>query len=137
MLWSSENFWDMQWQDWQVKMKLIIGGAYQGKASWAAKEYQIKKIGEFPTEGVQGQCHLEAFSKNCVKEGKDVLEEMEKLRDLWKDQVLISREIGCGVVPVDPFERKWREAHGRLLKYLAQEADCVVRIFCGLPEVLK
>lgn len=122
-----------------MTMKLILGGAYQGKATWAAGAFGLAQteFGDFPAEGKRGQCHLERFSKACVDSGKDPVTEMANLKPMWRDCVVISREIGCGVVPVDAKERLWREAHGRLLRYLAMEAESVVRIFCGLPEVLK
>ena len=52
-------------------------------------------------------------------------------------EVVISREIGSGVVPIDAGERAWRERHGRLLRRLAQQAGSVRRVFCGLTEELK
>ena len=50
---------------------------------------------------------------------------------------VIATEVGCGVVPLDPEERALREAAGRLACCLADRADCVIRICCGLPQVLK
>ena len=38
---------------------------------------------------------------------------------------------------MDPRERAWRELHGQVLRFLAERAKGVTRIFCGLPEVLK
>ena len=52
------------------------------------------------------------------------------------DAVMIT-EIGGGVVPADAGERAAREAAGRLSCLLAQRADRVVRVFCGLPLELK
>ena len=118
-------------------MKLIIGGAYQGKAAWAASAWGVDQFGDFPAPGCTGQCHLERFSLECTKNNLDPVKEVEKYRPLWENCVMISREIGCGVVPVDGVQRQWREDHGRLLRYLADQADSVVRVFCGLPEVLK
>ena len=46
-------------------------------------------------------------------------------------------EEGGGVVPVDKNERAAREAAGRLGCLLAQRADAVVRVFCGIPVYLK
>ncbi|WP_417341205.1 bifunctional adenosylcobinamide kinase/adenosylcobinamide-phosphate guanylyltransferase, partial [Evtepia gabavorous] len=45
--------------------------------------------------------------------------------------------VGGGVVPVDPVQRQNREAAGRLACLLAQRADRVIRVFCGLPQALK
>lgn len=50
---------------------------------------------------------------------------------------MISREIGCGVVPMEAFERQWRERHGTFLQQLARKAERVTRVFCGLTEELK
>ena len=57
--------------------------------------------------------------------------------ELARYEVVIATEVGGGVVPVDPEERAAREAAGRLACLLAQRADAVVRVFCGIPVVLK
>ena len=57
--------------------------------------------------------------------------------ELSAHEVVISTEVGGGVVPTDPAERAAREAAGRLNCLLAKRADRVIRVFCGLPMVLK
>ena len=52
-------------------------------------------------------------------------------------EYVLCREVGCGLVPMDPGDRAWREAVGRLSCRLAQEAQGVVRLWCGLPVWLK
>ena len=56
---------------------------------------------------------------------------------LAEKEIVIATEIGGGIVPVTPEERAAREAAGRLSCLLAQRAEVVVRVFCGLPTVLK
>ena len=51
--------------------------------------------------------------------------------------VVTITEVGGGVVPTDPAQRAAREVAGRLGCLLAARADTVVRVFCGLPLVLK
>ena len=51
--------------------------------------------------------------------------------------ILIATEVGGGVVPMDVKQRADREAAGRLACLLAERADCVVQMFCGIPTVLK
>lgn len=64
--------------------------------------------------------------------------DLEKLADqLAEKQVVIASEIGGGVVPVDPQQRAGREAAGRLGCLLAARADTVIRVFCGIPTVIK
>ena len=57
--------------------------------------------------------------------------------ELSQKEIVIATETGGGVVPIDPRERAAREAAGRLACLLAQRADTVVRVYCGLPQVLK
>lgn len=57
--------------------------------------------------------------------------------ELSAHEIVIASELGGGVVPIDPAERSAREAAGRLACLLARRADTVVRVVCGLPQVLK
>ena len=57
--------------------------------------------------------------------------------ELVQYDVVTATEVGGGVVPIDPAQRAAREAAGRLACLLAERADCVVQMFCGLPTVLK
>ncbi|MBO5521341.1 MAG: bifunctional adenosylcobinamide kinase/adenosylcobinamide-phosphate guanylyltransferase [Eubacterium sp.] len=62
----------------------------------------------------------------------------EELADrLSSHEIIIATEVGAGVVPLDPDERAYREAAGRLACCLAERADCVIRVCCGLPQILK
>lgn len=56
---------------------------------------------------------------------------------LAEKEIVIATEVGGGVVPIDAGERAAREAAGRLACLLAQRADTVVRVCCGLPQLLK
>lgn len=51
--------------------------------------------------------------------------------------VAVSNEVGQGVVPDTPLGRQFREAQGRLNIALAAQADTVVQVVAGLPNVLK
>ena len=53
------------------------------------------------------------------------------------DMVILCDEVGCGIVPIEPFQRQWREETGRLCCLLAQRAQRVERIFCGIAMTLK
>ena len=64
--------------------------------------------------------------------------DLEALADqLAAREIVIATEIGGGVVPMDPDARAQREAAGRLSCLLAERADTVVRVCCGLPQLLK
>lgn len=51
--------------------------------------------------------------------------------------MVVCREVGCGVVPMDRGDRDRREAVGRLCCDLAREAEAVYRLQCGLAMRLK
>lgn len=52
-------------------------------------------------------------------------------------EVIICDEVGCGVVPISSEERAWRDEVGRAATMLASEAQLVVRMICGIPQVIK
>lgn len=54
-----------------------------------------------------------------------------------RERVLTADEIGCGIVPLDPFERDYREREGRFCQRAAAQAREVYRILCGLEMRLK
>lgn len=53
------------------------------------------------------------------------------------DLVIVSNEVGHGIVPADALTRRFREAQGRLNIALAARADLAVLVAAGLPLVLK
>lgn len=57
--------------------------------------------------------------------------------ELSKKKIVIATELGGGLVPIDRAEREKREAAGRLACLLAERADTVVRVCCGLGQILK
>lgn len=116
-------------------MHLIIGGAYQGKLTCAVETYHIASSDVLdlaqhdPVEGYRCYTHLEALTRRN--------EHPERWLLALESAVVIAREIGGGIVPLDPAERAWRERHGAMLQTLAARAERVTRVFCGLTEELK
>ena len=125
------------------RFHIIIGGAFQGKTQYATKIYPELGL----TDGIN--CSLDeirncvainkfhSFTRRWLLEGKTkeaLLTILENNRSL---QLLISDEIGYGLVPIDDFEREYREFHGRVMTELAEQADCVERVVCGIPQRIK
>ena len=53
------------------------------------------------------------------------------------DLIVVTAEVGYGLVPVDAFERQYREAVGRICTNLAACADRVDRVQCGIGTRIK
>ncbi|MGB5863940.1 MAG: bifunctional adenosylcobinamide kinase/adenosylcobinamide-phosphate guanylyltransferase [Sulfitobacter sp.] len=59
------------------------------------------------------------------------------LRDCPAPWIIVSNEVGHGIVPDNKLARQFREAQGRLNIALAAEADLAVLVVAGLPQALK
>ena len=51
--------------------------------------------------------------------------------------VLVSNEVGLGIVPDNALARRFRDAQGRLNQQIAARADRVVMMVAGMPLVVK
>lgn len=51
--------------------------------------------------------------------------------------IVVSNEVGHGIVPDNALARQFRNAQGRLNQSLAAQAGLVVQVIAGLPQVLK
>ena len=51
--------------------------------------------------------------------------------------VIVTNEVGDGIVPSDAITRQFRQAHGHMIQVLAAQCDLVVRVTAGLPMTLK
>jgi len=63
--------------------------------------------------------------------------EVEALLTLRADIILVSNEVGMGVVPPYPLGRVFRDALGRVNQFVASACDEVYVLFAGLPLQLK
>lgn len=124
-------------------MIFIIGGAYQGKLDHAKMKYNLtdKEIYQCTDTKIDfsRKCidSIEEFTYACVRAGLEPLDYFMEHESEWQDSILICQDVFCGVVPLGADQREWRQATGRLCKYLSQQAQSVSRIFCGLEQRLK
>ena len=108
-------------------MTLVFGGAYQGKRAYPKMEYGAEALLE--------DYHL--LVRDQIQQGIDPCDYLETHWDDLKDKVIICDDISCGVVPMDPLQRRWREELGRCMGMLSHKAETVVRVFCGIGMKLK
>ncbi len=124
-------------------MILVTGSYGNGKS-----EYVRKAFGEI--EILNGEvCNFEkvkscscienyhTFVRRLSENGINPVEYTEELISLNKRLIVIIDEIGCGIVPIEKTERKWRENVGKCGSMIAAASDRVIRICCGIPVVIK
>lgn len=74
-------------------------------------------------------------------EGVDWMREREDLLDLLPDLqgriILVSNEVGMGIVPLGEINRRFQDEQGRLNQAVAAVADKVTFVAAGLPLKLK
>lgn len=126
-------------------MKLIIGGAYQGKTDYAIKKYRINS-----EEIIDGAALLDAdktglrcvknyhlYVKKLCESGADSIEETKKLIAANPEIIIIMNEIGNGIIPLEKSERIRREETGKTGCFLAEKAETVERLVCGICTKIK
>ena len=124
-------------------MEMIIGGVYQGKTVYAKKEYPLlnwadgDKVTEEELMRAQGVTDFQKYIRRELEKERDVSELAEQIILKNPDVILVSQEVGYGVVPVDAFDRKYREAVGRVCTKLAAYSHRVTRVVCGIGTVIK
>ena len=65
------------------------------------------------------------------------LEYLSTMIERNPDLIFICDEVGNGIVPVEKEERDYRECVGRVLCVLAEKAERVERVHCGISQKIK
>jgi adenosylcobinamide kinase/adenosylcobinamide-phosphate guanylyltransferase len=113
--------------------------------SWVTVEEPLDLAGALkrhaaPERPILVDC-LTLWLSNVMATGRDPDGEISALADglfgLAGPVVLVSNEVGLGLVPETPLGRAFRDHAGRLNQTIARKADRVIFIAAGLPLTLK
>lgn len=129
-------------------MHLIVGGAYQGKL-----EFALGLLGREETErdcwAAGDEDSFEAaferpvvyrfheYVRRLLAEERDTEYFLEELEKRNPQAVVIMDEVGYGIVPADPADRRFREEAGRAGQRLAGKAEAVYRVVCGIGTRIR
>ncbi len=75
------------------------------------------------------------LAENDLEQAQSAM--LQALKSCPAPIVVVSNEVGHGIVPDNALSRRFREAQGRLNIALAAQADLAVQVTAGLPMVLK
>ncbi len=123
-------------------MIFVFGGSYNGKLNYVHKTYhprnvvdgrvlQIKDINKY-------DCiyNVDLLIRKLIK-SKGLEDFKDEYLKLLQNKIIIGNEIGQGIVPVDPFEREWRDEVGFFYQSLSKNARTVIRVWNGIPVTLR
>lgn len=129
--------------EYPAGVTLILGGAYQGKRAYAEMIFPGLTWAdgeEIPFREIENAAAIDRFHllvKRWMLAGKSAEDLTEKILGMNRKIIILCDEIGCGLVPVDAFEREYREAAGRVCVELAEHARRVDRVACGIGMRMK
>ena len=125
-------------------MILVIGGAFQGKYSFAANELGIREgwadgdtCGFHEIYECRAIHHFHDFVKRAMEANYDLSSLVDKIMEKNPEICILTNELGYGVVPADEFDRALRDQLGHICTALAARADTVYRMICGIPTIIK
>lgn len=126
-------------------MELIIGGAYQGKVDYVCKAYGIDKTMIADGKKASQEEILKAkaiknfhewIRQSMLANQQPSLEILEILK-INPELIIITDEVGNGIIPLEHFDRRWREEVGRVCCDLVKQAERVTRVMMGIPLCIK
>lgn len=127
----------------ETRLILVTGGAFQGKRRFA-EELSKRQRAEGETFFTPIICEvteelLAPLAARLREDGEKALRETAAgiCGDGERARIVILRTEGNGVVPVRASERAQREVRGRLGCLLAEAAEEVWELNCGIPRRLK
>ncbi len=129
--------------DEEIQAKVDLHQARRG-ADWTCLDAPIDVAGALGSASEKQATLLDCATMwltNVMLDNHDLAAEQDRfLTALARSKgpvVVVSNEVGQGIVPDTPLGRAFREAQGRLNIALAAQADCVVHVVAGLPQVIK
>jgi adenosylcobinamide kinase/adenosylcobinamide-phosphate guanylyltransferase len=128
-------------RDDEMRARIAEHRARRG-ADWRTIEAPRDLAGAMTIEGgaLLVDC-LTLWLSNLMLAGADIEAETERLEAALAQAggplVMVSNEVGFGIVPDNALARRFRDAQGRLNQRIAARADRVVLMVAGLPLVVK
>jgi adenosylcobinamide kinase/adenosylcobinamide-phosphate guanylyltransferase len=127
--------------DAEMRARIAEHRARRG-ADWRAVEAPRDLAGALENAGgaVLVDC-LTLWLSNLILADADIEAETARLEAALAGMagpvVVVSNEVGSGIVPDNALARRFRDAQGRLNQRIAARADRVVLMVAGLPLVVK
>jgi adenosylcobinamide kinase/adenosylcobinamide-phosphate guanylyltransferase len=84
---------------------------------------------------------LTLWLSNLMERGTDIETQITKLQKALAERVgatvIVSNEVGLGIVPDNALARRFRDLQGNLNQRLAAQAPCVIMMVAGIAAAVK
>ena len=132
--------------DREMEQRIALHRRARG-AHWLCHEepLDVAAVVRRPPRGCDGvlmDCVTIWLSNALLREGEKGVERrkadlLHALQNAPRDVILVSNEVGLGIVPASKLGRQFRDLAGWVNQDLAAQADAVVFVAAGLPLVMK
>jgi len=123
----------------------IIRHKEERGGEWSTIEAPLEIVDAIGVAATKGDvCLVDCLTlwlSNLMHHGRNISDEMDGLCKLVAAApipiILVSNEVGMGLVPETPLGRNFRDEQGRLNQAVARVCDRVEFVAAGLPLILK
>lgn len=129
--------------DDEMRQRINVHQRRRG-AGWIAYETPLDLADVLAGAAAAQPCLVDCLTlwvSNLMHAERDIARETEALTAALSKRaapcILVSNEVGLGIVPDNALARRFRDEAGRLNQRIATAADRVVFIAAGLPMTLK
>lgn len=130
------------WDD-EIKVKIARHRQMRG-AGWTTLDVPLEPSDALGAYGENAAVLLDCVTMwltNHLMDENDLEAAQTRLLDGLAQcaalRVVVSNEVGGGIVPENALARTFRQAQGEVNQLLAARSDVVVQVVAGLPNVLK
>jgi len=129
--------------DSEMRERIDIHQARRGPG-WLQYETPLDLAGILAGDAAGQPCLVDCLTlwvSNLMHADRNVADEAEQLIGAVSKRtapcIMVSNEVGLGIVPDNALARRFRDEAGRLNQRIAAAADRVVFVAAGLPMILK
>jgi adenosylcobinamide kinase/adenosylcobinamide-phosphate guanylyltransferase len=129
--------------DDEMRQRITMHQARRGEG-WTLCEAPYDLAGALSGSAAAKACLVDCLTlwlSNMLLAGRDIDEETETLVAALAKRsapcIMVSNEVGLGIVPENALARAFRDAAGRLNQRIAGISDRVIFVAAGLPLTLK
>lgn len=123
-------------------MTLIISGKFQHELDFIFNKFNLQKKDVYVVSNNKNTNLKIIYTMNDIVEkwyenGVDAEKYANDFCKKNNDKIIVIIQRGCGIVPIDEKLRKFRDYEGRVYTKMAENADEIYSVMCGIGIKIK